>query len=90
MVLPPPDLLIRSRLIANTGFGPTSSAVGMREPVTITRSTSAVSPGGAAACCANAFAMKITEKPTVAKTQRARIPKLAKLLISDQGSMAPD
>src|SRR6058998_1365238 len=91
VVVPAPDLLIRSRLRLNTGFGPTSSAVGMSEPVTITRSTSAVSPsGGATACCANAFAVKITENPTVAKTQRARTPKLAKLLISDHGSMAPD
>src|SRR5919204_1933354 len=42
-VVPAPDLLIRSRLMLNTGFGPTSSALGMLDPVTITRSTSAVS-----------------------------------------------
>src|ERR1700758_3501602 len=41
VVVPEPDLLIRSRLILNTGFGPTSSAVGINDPVTITRSTSA-------------------------------------------------
>src|SRR5207249_11111679 len=49
VVVPAPDLLIRSRLILNTGFGPTSSAVGISEPVTITRSTSAAGPGGAPA-----------------------------------------
>src|ERR1051326_1410119 len=42
VVVPAADLLIRSRLILTTGFVPTSSAVGMAEPVTITRSTSAV------------------------------------------------
>src|SRR4029077_16938587 len=41
VVVPAPDLLIRSRLRLNTGFGPTSSAVGINDPVTITRSTSA-------------------------------------------------
>ena len=49
MVVPEPDLLIRSRLILNIGFGPTSSAVGINEPVTITRSTSAAGAGAAAA-----------------------------------------
>src|SRR5213593_494173 len=33
-----PDLLMLSRLYVSTGFGPTSSAVGMFEPVTMTRS----------------------------------------------------
>src|SRR5437762_8517074 len=47
VVVPVPDLLIRSRFRLNTGFGPTSSAVGISEPVTITRSTSAA-PGAAA------------------------------------------
>src|SRR5213595_94815 len=37
-----PDLLI------STGFGPTSSAVGMFEPVTITRSASVAGGAGAA------------------------------------------
>src|SRR5713226_4346990 len=41
VVVPAPDLLIRSRFRLNTGFGPTSSAVGINDPVTITRSTSA-------------------------------------------------
>src|SRR5437899_7795395 len=49
VVVPAPDLLIRSRLRLNTGFGPTSSAVGIIEPVTITRSTSALGAGAAAA-----------------------------------------
>src|SRR5438445_13600113 len=49
VVVPAPDLLIRSRLRLNTGFGPTSSAVGMSDPVTITRSTSAAGAGGAPA-----------------------------------------
>src|SRR5438876_846783 len=49
VVVPAPDLLIRSRLILNTGFGPTSSAVGISEPVTITRSTSAAGAGAAPA-----------------------------------------
>src|SRR5437773_8764525 len=50
VVVPAPDLLIRSRLRLNTGIGPTSSAVGIYEPVTITRLTSAAgaesAPGG--------------------------------------------
>src|SRR6266481_668942 len=46
---PWPDLLIKSRLRLNTGFAPTSSAVGMFEPVTITRSTSAAPGAGAGA-----------------------------------------
>src|SRR5438874_5056331 len=49
VVVPAPDLLIRSRLRANIGFGPTSSAVGINDPVTITRSTSAAGAGAAAA-----------------------------------------
>src|SRR5437773_1702657 len=49
VVVPAPALLIRSRLRLNTGFGPTSSAVGMFEPVTITRSTSAAPGAGAGA-----------------------------------------
>src|SRR6266404_8498722 len=48
-VVPAPDLLIRSRLRANIGFAPTSSAVGINEPVTITRSTSAAGAGAATA-----------------------------------------
>src|SRR5437016_9630960 len=48
VVVPAPDLLIRSRLRLNTGFGPTSSAVGIFDPVTITRSTSAAAGAGAA------------------------------------------
>src|SRR4051812_26893496 len=44
-----PDFSIRSRFNANTGLGPTSSAVGMLEPVTITRSASAAPVVGAPA-----------------------------------------
>src|SRR5947199_7258551 len=50
-VLRSPVLLIRSRLIFKTGFGPTSSAVGMFEPVTMMRSVTA-SDGGAAGAAA--------------------------------------
>src|SRR5207302_3050394 len=73
-VVPAPDLLIRSRLRLNTGFGPTSSAVGIFEPVTITRSTSAAPGAGAAAApggggggagfCANALAAITNGTPT--------------------------
>src|SRR5437667_12008637 len=49
VVVPAPDLLIRSRLRLNTGFGPTSSAVGIIEQVTITRSTSPLGAGATAA-----------------------------------------
>src|SRR5216684_5195890 len=68
-----PDLAIKSRLRLNTGFGPTSSAVGMFEPVTITRSTSAWPPGagagaspggGGAGFCANALAAITKGTPT--------------------------
>src|ERR1700720_2510028 len=48
-VVPCPDLLIKSRLRLNTGFGPTSSEVGMLEPVTMTRSASACAPAAAPA-----------------------------------------
>ncbi len=55
-----PEASITVRVITCTGFGPTSAAVGIREPVTITRSASAVfeasladsSPGVGVACCA--------------------------------------
>ena len=51
-----PDSSICSRLISCTGFGPTSSAVGMCEPVTITRSVSAADSGEGegVGLCANA------------------------------------
>src|SRR2546421_7919162 len=42
-VLRSPDLLIRSRVTFRTGFGPTSAAVGMADPVTNTRSVVASS-----------------------------------------------
>src|SRR5215471_19727550 len=45
-VLRSPDLVIASRLKFRTGFGPTSSAVGIFEPVTIMRSAVACPGGG--------------------------------------------
>src|SRR2546423_3908772 len=42
-VLRSPDLLIRSRVTFRTGFGPTSAAVGIADPVTNTRSVVASS-----------------------------------------------
>src|SRR5262245_33997733 len=58
----------------STGFGPVSSAVGMFEPVTITRSSSAVdgaaAPGSAgtagAGNCANALDTRMNGNPTPA------------------------
>src|SRR5213075_2318922 len=68
-----PDLLMLSRLKSKTGFGPTSSAVGMFEPVTMTRSASAVAGAGAApggggggGFCANAFDAIMRGIPTQA------------------------
>src|SRR5205085_6673721 len=46
-----PDLAMLSRLYVSTGFGPTSSAVGIFEPVTMTRSACA-SVGGTGVPCA--------------------------------------
>src|SRR5256886_15969768 len=71
----------------NTGFGPTSSAVGMFEPVTITRSTSAAAGGGAAAApgggggggggvWGSAFAAENKGDPTVATTAAGRDSKI--------------
>src|SRR5262245_19040553 len=62
----------------STGFGPVSSAVGMFEPVTTTRSTSAVDGGAApgsagtagAGNCPNAFVASVNENPTLAITAR--------------------
>src|SRR5436309_6060354 len=81
VVVPAPDLLIRSRLRLNTGFGPTSSAVGMSEPVTITRSTSAAGAGAAAApggggACANAFDATMNGNPTLATNAMRTNPNL--------------
>src|SRR5437588_3158953 len=42
-VLRSPDLLIKSRVTLRTGFGPTSAAVGMADPVTNARSVVASS-----------------------------------------------
>src|SRR6266480_3073750 len=68
-----PDLLMLSRLKSKTGFGPTASAVGMFEPVTMTRSASAVAGvgaapggGGGGGFCANAFDAIMRGTPTQA------------------------
>src|SRR5438477_516164 len=81
VVVPEPDLLIRSRFRLNTGFGPTSSAVGMSEPVTITRSTSAAGAaaapgGGGGGACANAFDATMNGNPTLATNAMRTNPNL--------------
>jgi hypothetical protein len=45
-----PDFSIASRSIVKTGLGPTSSAVGMLDPVTMMRSASIVPDAGSASC----------------------------------------
>src|SRR6185436_20139826 len=68
----------------STGFGPVSSAVGMFEPVTTTRGTSAVdraaAPGSAgtagAGSCANAFDAIMRGTPTQATRVMRRNPNL--------------
>src|SRR5438876_1580204 len=82
VVVPAPDLLIRSRLRLTTGFGPTSSAVGMSEPVTITRSTSAA--GAAAAgggSAANAFDAATNGYSTLATIAMRANPNLIRLFL---------
>src|SRR5437870_2464153 len=82
VVVPAPDLLIRSRLRLNTGFGPTSSAVGMSEPVTITRSTSAA--GAAAAgggSAADAFDAATNGYPTLATIAMRANPNLFRMFL---------
>src|SRR6201993_3643811 len=79
VVVPEPDLLIRSRLMLNTGFGPTSSAVGISEPVTITRSTSAAgaaAPGGGGAW-PNPFDATMNGNPAVATSAMRTNPNLS-------------
>src|SRR5215470_1728953 len=74
----------------STGFGPVSSAVGMFEPVTTTRSTSAVdgaaAPGSAgttgAGNCANALDARLNGNPTPAiKARRTNVNVLSAFLI---------
>src|ERR1044071_2751806 len=68
----------------STGFGPTSSAVGMFEPVTMTRSTSAADGVGAAPMsvgsgwrfCANALDAIMRGIPTQAARVMRRNPNL--------------
>src|SRR6266403_6353984 len=76
VVVPCPDLLIKSRLRVSIGFGPTNSEVGVREPVTVTGSPVTVTRS-ASASWANAFAAKIKEKASVA----ARVAQAAAGLI---------
>src|SRR5206468_10029886 len=79
VVVPAPDLLIRSRLRLNTGFGPTSSAVGIFDPVTITRSTSAAGADAAAGegSAANAFDTATNGYPTLATSAMRANPNLS-------------
>src|SRR5438309_9433722 len=77
-----PDLLMLSRLYVSTGFGPTSSAVGMFEPVTMTRSASAAAgagaaPSGGGGFCANALDAMPRSIPTVVGRPARKIPKFA-------------
>src|SRR5213594_4356847 len=83
VVVPAPDLLIRSRLRLNTGFGPTSSAVGIIDPVTITRSTSAAGAGAAAGgeSAANAFDATTNGNPTLATIAMHANPNLFRMFL---------
>src|SRR5256885_9188504 len=83
VVVPAPDLLIRSRLRLNTGFGPTSSAVGMSDPVTITRSTSAAGADAAAGggSAANAFDTTTNGYPTLATSAMHANPNLFRMFL---------
>src|SRR5207248_5814098 len=71
-----------------TGFGPTSSAVGMLEPVTMTRSASAVAPvagapgGGAAGACAKTRASAKKGSTTLSTTAARDNPDLLFILMS--------
>src|SRR4051812_35768690 len=60
-----PDFSITSRLIVRTGFGPTSSAVGIIDPVTMTRSASAVAAGLIATSWPNAIESRTKRSPAV-------------------------
>src|SRR4029077_4823922 len=68
-VVSSPVLLMLSRSYVSTGFTPTSSAVGMFEPVTMTRAASAVAGAGVApsggGLCANALDAMMRDIPTV-------------------------
>jgi len=66
-----PNFSMSTGRYVSTGFGPVSSAVGICEPVTITRSTSATPEG--AVSCANAFGTKTTNIPQLLLEQRDRI-----------------
>src|SRR6266849_6968301 len=102
-VLRSPVLLIRSRLILKTGFGPTSSAVGMFEPVTMMRSVTASPPawpaaggtaavwstgaGGGGGACAKALAAKRKGIPTLTARAEQRNPNLVSTVLVISFSM---
>src|SRR5205807_8288746 len=65
----------------STGLGPVSSAVGIFEPVTITRSTSATPE--VPAPCANTFPTNSRQPPTLAAKATRTDPELISALISD-------
>src|SRR5205809_5680416 len=62
----------------STGFGPTSSAVGMFEPVTITRSAVADAPGRIFPCASRAPAAAGTGEGTCAVTFKIMAKKIAR------------
>src|SRR5262249_11445351 len=81
----------------STGFGPVSSAVGMFEPVTTTRSTSAVAglaaPGSAstagAGSCANALDARMNGNPTPAsKAKRTNLNVFSAFCVIIAGRLA--
>src|SRR6266404_785449 len=61
-----PSFSMSAGRYVSTGFGPVSGAVGMFEPVTITRSTSVTA--GAVLSWVSASAVEITKHPAAAKT----------------------
>src|SRR5215471_14184686 len=76
-----PSFSISAGRYVSTGFGPTSCAVGMFEPVTITRSTS-MTPD-AAVSCANVFASRPTKHPSAAISAAPQDLGLGGAFISD-------
>src|SRR5262245_19132292 len=76
-----PNFSMSDGRYVSTGFGPTSCAVGMFEPVTITRSTS-ITPE-AAVSCANVFASRPIKHPSPAMTAAPKKFDLWEAFISD-------
>src|SRR5436190_12435820 len=90
VVLRIPSFSMSCGRYVSTGLGPVSSAVGMFEPVTTTRSTSAVDGGGApgsagtagAGNCANAFDAIMNGNPTPAiKARRTNLNVFSAFLV---------